>query len=80
LPCSGDEAWHCHALHERAALDAFLDDLGDAPVESVEEQLEAVEDAELHDRVGRDRPQSADRIRSLGGGELALTEPSTDVA
>ena len=59
LSAPADKARERHALEEGTLLDPVFDDVGDAVVESVEEQLEPGEHAWLDDRVVGEGLQSA---------------------
>ena len=60
-------------------LDAVFDDVGDAVVEPVEEQLEPGEHAWLDDRVLGEGLQPGNGIRAFGHGQSALSEKSADL-
>jgi hypothetical protein len=80
LSAPADKARERHALEKGTLLDFVFDDLGDAVVEAVEEQLEPGEDAWLDDRVVGEGFQSRNGVRTFGHGESALSEKPADLA
>lgn len=80
LPAPAHEARERHALEEGTLLDTVFDDVGDAVVETVEEQLESGENPWLDDRVVGERFQSRNGVRAFGHGESALSEKPADLA
>ncbi len=74
-----DESRRPDAGDVGVALDALLDDVGYAGVESVEELVEPVQDSPVEFGAGRDRLEPADGVGAFGDGETPVPDASSDV-
>ncbi|WP_344772312.1 hypothetical protein [Nocardioides panacisoli] len=74
-----DQPGHLHALDERAAFDALLDDVGDPDIDPVEQRLETSEHPGFHDQVAGECLEARDRVGALAGGQLTAADVAADV-
>jgi hypothetical protein len=79
-PVSANEPRDGHALDEGSSFDSGFEDVGDARVDPTEQCLEAAEHPRFDNGLRAQRLQSADGVRGLARGGLAVAEPPSDVA